>query len=100
MSLGDGALILVGMTRLKVLNLSTSPQHRMSDGQYCKLRGFHSSIIECSGGLGCDAVLGGHRSKLHEPQKIEICSFETPGTRHPAMQRHILEEWTLRGLFL
>lgn len=86
--------------RLKALNLSTSPQHRMWDGQYCKFRGFHSGIIACSGGLGCDAVLRGQRSKLHEPQKIEICSFETPGTRHPAIQHHILEERILRGLFL
>jgi hypothetical protein len=64
-----------------------------------KFRGLHSGIIEYSGGLGCDAVLRGQRPKLHELLMIEeIRSFETPGTRHPAMQRHILEERTLRGL--
>jgi len=63
------------------------------------LRGFHSDIIEYSGGLGCDVVLRAQRSKLHELLKTEeISSFETPGTRHPAIQRYILEERALRGL--
>lgn len=63
------------------------------------LRRFHGDIIEYSGGLGCDAVLRAQRSELHELLKmVEISSFETLGTRHPAMQRHILEERTLRGL--
>jgi hypothetical protein len=88
----------MAMTGLKGLHPSTSPHHHMWDGVYCEFRGFHSDIIEYAGGVGCGVALWGQRSKLHVPPKMEIRSFETPGTSYPAMQRHNLEERNLRGL--